>query len=115
MVQFQGMIVIHTAEEIEGLQAGVYGANLHDTLVSPILSSLRSFFSTSEHSVVHSCWSLTADAGLKQRPFELTLRIPSSGWQLSIRLGCESRFTLPSIVIDRIWRKRTIFSVPSRI
>jgi hypothetical protein len=24
--------------EIEGLQAGVYGANLHDTLVSPILT-----------------------------------------------------------------------------
>jgi len=87
VVQFQGLIVIHTAEEIEGLQAGVYGANLHDTLVSPILSSLRSFFPTAEHSVVDSSWSLTADAGLKQRPFELTLRIPSSGWQTLYSIG----------------------------
>jgi len=86
-VQFQGLIVIHTADEIERLQAGVYGANLHDTLVSPILSSLRSFFPTAEHSVVDSSWSLTVDASLKQRPFELTLRIRSSGWQTLYSIG----------------------------
>jgi hypothetical protein len=40
VVQFQGLIVIHTTDQIEGLQATVYGANLHDVLVSPILSSL---------------------------------------------------------------------------
>ncbi len=86
-VQFQGLIVIHTADEIENLQAGVYGANLNDTLVSPILSSLRSFIPTAEYTVVDSSWSLTAAADLKQRPFELTLRIPSSGWQALYSIG----------------------------
>jgi hypothetical protein len=40
-VQFHGLVVIHTTDETEGLQAAVYGANLHEALVSPILSSLR--------------------------------------------------------------------------
>jgi hypothetical protein len=87
VVQFQGVIVIHTGDEIEGLQAGVYGANLNDALVSPILSALRSFIPIAEHSAVDSSWSLTADADLKQRPFELTLRIPSSGWQTLYSIG----------------------------
>jgi hypothetical protein len=82
-----GVIVIHAADEIEGLQAAVYGADLHDALVSPILSCLRSLFPTCEHSVLDASWSLTADAGLKQRPFELTLRIPSSGWQSLYSIG----------------------------
>jgi protein MpaA len=85
--QFQGLIVIHISDEIEGLQAVVYGANLHDTLVSPILSSVRSLLPTDEHSVLESSWSLTAGASLKQRPFELTLCIPSSGWQSLYAVG----------------------------
>jgi len=87
VVQFHGVIVIHAADEIEGLQAAVYGADLHDALVSPILSCLRSLFPTCEHSVLDASWSLTAGAGLKQRPFELTLRIPSSGWQSLYSIG----------------------------
>jgi hypothetical protein len=42
VLQFHGLIVIHAADEIEGLQAAVYGADLHDALASPILSCLRS-------------------------------------------------------------------------
>jgi len=87
VVQFHGVIVIHAADEIEGLQAAVYGADLHDALVSPILSCLRSIFPTCEHSVLDASWSLTADAGLKQRPFELAFRIPSSGWQSLYSIG----------------------------
>lgn len=66
VVQFQGLIVIDTADEIEGLQAAVQGANLHDVLVSPILSSLRSLIPTTEDRVVDSSLPLTADAALKQ-------------------------------------------------
>jgi protein MpaA len=87
VVQFQGLIVIHISDEIEGLQAVVYGANLHDTLVSPILSSVRSLLPTNEHSALECSGSLTADASLKQRPFELRLGIPSSGWQSLYAIG----------------------------
>jgi hypothetical protein len=87
VVQFQGLIVIDTAAEIEGLQAAVHGANLHDVLVSPILSSLRSLVPTTEDPVLDPSLSLTADAALKQKPFELTLRIPSSGSQPLYSIG----------------------------
>ncbi len=87
VVQFQGLIVIHSTDQIEGLQAAVYGANLHDVLVSPILSSLRSLFPTTEHPILDSSLSLTGDADLKQRPFELALRIPSSGWHPLYSIG----------------------------
>ena len=96
VVQFHGLIVIHIADEIEGLQAAVYGANLYDVLVSPILSSLRTLFPTTEHSILDSSLSLTADAGLKQRPFELTLLIPSSGWQPFYSIGL--RIALHTVV-----------------
>jgi hypothetical protein len=87
VVQFQGLIVIHTTDEIEGLQAAVYGANLHDVLVSPILSSVRSLIPTTEEPDLDASLPLTADADLKQRPFELTLRVPSSGWQPLYSIG----------------------------
>jgi hypothetical protein len=80
VVQFHGIVVIHRTEELEGLQAAVYGANLHEALVSPILSSLRPLFPTNELPVLDSSFSLTANAVLKPRPFELALRIPRSGW-----------------------------------
>ena len=86
VVQFQGLIVIHISDEIKGLQAVVYGANLHDTGSSDPFS-VRSLLPTNEHSVLESSWSLTAGASLKQRPFELTLCIPSSGWQSLYAVG----------------------------
>jgi hypothetical protein len=80
VVQFHGLVIIHTTDEPEGLQAAVYGANLHQALVSPILSSLRPLFPTTELRALDTSFSLTADAVLKQRPFELVLHIPRSGW-----------------------------------
>ena len=80
VVQFHGLVVIHTTDEPEGLQAAVYGANLREALVFPILSSLRLLFPTTELPALDSSFSLTADAVLNQRPFELALRIPRSGW-----------------------------------
>jgi hypothetical protein len=41
VVQFHGLVVIHTTDEPGGLKAAVCGANLREALVSPILSSLR--------------------------------------------------------------------------
>jgi len=87
VVQFHGLVVIHTTDEPEGLQAAVYGANLHEALVSPILSSLRPLFPTTALPVRDSSFSLTADAVLKQRPFELALRIPRSGWHGLYSMG----------------------------
>jgi protein MpaA len=98
VAQFQGLIVIHATEEIEGLQAVVCGANLHDVLVSPVLSSLRQLIPTTEDAVLDASLSLTADAGLKQRPFELTLRIPKSGWQPLYSIGL--RIALHTVVDD---------------
>jgi protein MpaA len=87
VVQFHGLVIIHTTDEPEGLQAAVYGANLHRALVSPILSSLRPLFPTTELPVLDSSFSLTADAILKQRPFELALGIPRSGWHGLYSMG----------------------------
>jgi hypothetical protein len=80
VVQFHGLVVIHTTDEPEGLQAAVYGANLHDPLVSPILSSLRPLFPATEFPILDPSFFFTADVDPKQKPFELALRIPRSGW-----------------------------------
>jgi hypothetical protein len=64
----------------EGLQAAVFGANLHEALVLPILSSLQALFPAIELPSLDSSFSLTADTVLKERPFELALGIPRSGW-----------------------------------
>ncbi len=87
VVQFHGLIVIHAADEIESLQVGIYGANLHDPLVRPILSSLRPFVPTAEQPFSDPSWALTAGSDLKQKPFELILRIPSSGWEPLYSIG----------------------------
>jgi murein peptide amidase A len=87
VVQFHGLVVIHTTDEPEGLQAAVYGANLQEALVFPILSSLRPLFPTTALPARDSSFSLTADAVLKQRPFELALRIPRSGWHGLYSIG----------------------------
>jgi hypothetical protein len=94
VVQFHGLVVIHTTDEPEGLQAAVYGANLREALVSPILSSLRPLFPTTELPALDSSFSLTADAVLKLRPFELALRIPRSGchglYSIGLRIALHS-------------------------
>jgi murein peptide amidase A len=87
VVQFHGVVIIHTTDQPEGLQAAVYGANLHEALVSPILSSLQPLFPTTELPVLDSSFSLTADTVLKQRPFELALGIPRSGWRGLYSMG----------------------------
>jgi hypothetical protein len=81
VVQFHGLIVIQTAEESEGLQATVDNTNLHDVLVLPIIEALRSLFPVTQVPVFDPSGSIIADGGLKQRPFELTLRVPRSGWE----------------------------------
>jgi len=81
VVQFHGLVFIDSANEQEGLRAGISGANLREALVSPILSSLQSIIPTAELSAPASSLSLAGDAALKQRPFELALSIPRSGWQ----------------------------------
>jgi hypothetical protein len=96
VVQFHGIVVIHPTEETEGLQAAVYGANLHEALVSPILSSLRPLFPTTELPALDSSFSLTADAVLKQRPFELALCVPRSGWHGLYSIGL--RIALHTVV-----------------
>jgi hypothetical protein len=87
VVQFHGLVVIQTSDQPDGLQAAVYGANLHEALVSPILSSLRPLFPTTELPALDSSFSFTADTVLKQRPFELALRIPRSGWHGLYSIG----------------------------
>jgi protein MpaA len=87
VVQFHGVVIIHTTDEPEVLQAAVYGANLHEALVAPILSSLQPLFPTTELPVLDSSFSLTNDAVLKQRPFELALGIPRSGWRGLYSMG----------------------------
>jgi murein peptide amidase A len=81
VVQFHGLVLIHSANEQEGLRAGVFGANLREALVFPILSSLQSIIPTAELAAPDFPLSPTGDAVLKQKPFELTLSIPQSGWQ----------------------------------
>jgi hypothetical protein len=96
VVQFHGLVVIHTTDESEGLQAAIDGANLRETLVSPILSSLRPLFPTTELAALNSSFSLTAGAVLKQIPFELALHIPRSGWHGLYSIGI--RIALHTVV-----------------
>jgi hypothetical protein len=96
VAQFHGLVVIHTTDEPEGLQAAVYGANLHEALVSPILSSLRPLFPATEFPVLDSSFFFTADAVPKQRPFELALGIPRSGWRGLYSIGL--RIALHTVV-----------------
>jgi hypothetical protein len=81
VVQFHGLIFIHSANEEEGLRAGVSGANLREALISPTLSSVQSIVPTAELSPPDSSLSLAGDVAMKQKPFELALSIPRSGWQ----------------------------------
>jgi hypothetical protein len=96
VVQFHGLVVIHTTDEPEGLQAAVYGANLREALTFPILSSLRPLFPATEFPILDSSLFFTADAVSKQSPFELALRIPRSGWRGLYSIGL--RIALHTVV-----------------
>ena len=50
VVQFQGLIVVQTIEENEGLRVTVDNPNLHNVLVLPIVEALRSLFPTTSYS-----------------------------------------------------------------
>jgi hypothetical protein len=87
VVQFQGVIVVQTTEENEGLQVTIDNPNLHKVLVVPIVETLRSLFPTTAYSDLNPSWSIVADNGPKQRPFELTLGIPRSAWESLYAIG----------------------------
>ena len=87
VVQFQGVIVVQTTKENEGLQVTIDNPNLHNVLVLPIVEALRSLFPTTSYSDFNPSWSIVADHGLKQRPFELTLGIPRSAWESLYAIG----------------------------
>ena len=77
---FDGIITVRLEEEFTNFKVGISDPYLHGALVRPILSALESFLPNVEDSGCDSRRSLTAGGALKQRPVELTLRVPSSGW-----------------------------------
>ena len=79
-IAFDGIISIHLEEEIKNFKISLSEARWHETMLSPILSSLQWFLPNVEDGGYDSRRSLTAGIRLKQRPFELILRVPSSGW-----------------------------------
>jgi hypothetical protein len=87
VVQFQGVIVVQTTEENEGLQVTIDNTSLHNVLVVPIVEALRSLFPTTAYSAFNPSWSIVAENGLKERPFELTLGIPRSAWESLYAIG----------------------------
>jgi hypothetical protein len=86
-IGFDGVISIHLDDEIETFQVGVSDPRLHDVLVRPILSSLESFIPKTEDCECATGRPLTAGIRLKRRPFELTFRVPSSGWSGLYAMG----------------------------
>lgn len=86
-IGFDGIISIRIEDGIENLQVGISDPGLHDSLVGPVLSSLEPFLSNIEDCDGGAGQSLTAGIRLKRRPFELTFRIPSSGWSGLYAMG----------------------------
>jgi len=80
-IAFDGIITIRVEDEIENIKVGISDARLHDALVLPILSSLEAFLPNIEDGDCDPGRSLMGGVRVSQRPFELTLRAPSSGWQ----------------------------------
>jgi hypothetical protein len=95
-IAFDGIITIRLEDEMKNFKVGISDARWRDTLVRPILSSLEPFLPTVEGSVCDSRRSLTADNGLKRKPFELTLQVPSSGWSGLYSIGL--RIALHTVV-----------------
>jgi hypothetical protein len=79
-IAFDGIITIRLEDEIKNFKVGISDARLQDVLVRPILSTLEPFLPNIEGGVCGSQPFLTTGNGLKRKPFELTLQVPSSGW-----------------------------------
>jgi hypothetical protein len=79
-IAFDGIITIRLEEEINNMRVAISDPHLHEALVDPILSSLEPFLPDIEAGDAHTCRSLTGGVRRNQRPFELTFRVPSSGW-----------------------------------
>ena len=86
-IAFDGIITIRVEEEISDFKVGISDPHLHGALVRPILSSLESVFPNIEDQDSGPRRSLTTGVGLKQRPLELILRVPASGWSGLYALG----------------------------
>jgi hypothetical protein len=86
-IGFDGVISIRIDDGIETFQVGVSDRCLHDVLVRPILSSLEPFIPNIEDCESGTGRPLTAGIRLKRRPFEMTFRVPSSGWSGLYAMG----------------------------
>jgi hypothetical protein len=95
-IAFDGIITIRLVDEIKNFKVGISDTLLHDVLVRPILSNLEPFLPSIEGGVCDSRRFLTAGNGLKRKPFELTLQVPSSGWSGLYSIGL--RIALHTIV-----------------
>jgi hypothetical protein len=95
-IAFDGIITIRLEDEMKNLKVGISDARWHDVLVRPILSSLKPFLPNIEGCVGDFRRSLMVDNGLKRKPFELTLHVPSSGWSGLYSIGL--RIALHTVV-----------------
>jgi hypothetical protein len=86
-IGFDGIISIQVEEGLNTFQVGISDPRLQDALVRPIVTSLESFLPNIEDYDGGSARSLTAGIRLKRRPFELTFRVPSSGWSGLYAMG----------------------------
>ena len=86
-IGFDGVISIQIEDGIENFKVGISDSRLHEALVRPILSSLELFLPNVEDCDGGSSRSLTMGIRFKRRPFELTFRVPSSGWSGLYAMG----------------------------
>jgi hypothetical protein len=86
-IAFDAIITIRVEEEINNFKVGISDPHLYGAFVRPILSSLESVFPNIEDQDSGPRRSLTTGVGLKQRPLELILRVPASGWSGLYALG----------------------------
>jgi hypothetical protein len=88
-IAFDGIVTIRLEDEINDFKVSISDPRLYDILVRPILSSLEPLLPNIEGGVGSSRRFLTADHGLKRKPFELTLHVPSSGWSGLYAIGLQ--------------------------
>jgi hypothetical protein len=86
-IGFDGIISIQIKDGIENVEVGISDSRLHEVLVRPILSSLEPFLPNVEDCDGASDRSLTTGIRFKRKTFELTVRVPSSGWSGLYAMG----------------------------